>query len=289
MIANVWTLTRTHAHTHSCTCMHADTCTHGVQNVVFYHRTKQLIQTLGIRLDATRSRNACHYDPLDTNTLSDFLFGDGAQMYQLDHASRCLAQTVIASHIVNFGFQSAYALNIKMLYAEGDEVSQLRRSCSDEAIASLVRMTRKIHIGTEVKNLVLRGIVGDTKFIWSVMGTAVTKDWSRPIGSNPFRREQYCFVDDDGNCLAWAPVVFTTDFKRKIIQLYRGLNGLQQEQFSSMIRKELGLKIEDLQLFEHIGWDKAAVGPLHIVGTATKNFVNDLVLIFTVAGVMVHA
>ena len=89
-----------------------------MQNVVFYHRTKSLISKLGINVEATRARNPWCFDPLDTKTLSDFLFGDGAHMYQLDHASRCLAQTVIGSHIVNFGFQSAYALNIKMLYAD---------------------------------------------------------------------------------------------------------------------------------------------------------------------------
>ena len=66
--------------------------------------------------------------------------------------------------------------------------------------------------------------------------------------------------------------------------LYRGLEELQKEHFKAMIRKDLGLNVDDLQLFDHIGWDMAAVGPLHIVGTATKNFVNDMVLILTAAG-----
>ena len=167
-----------------------------------------------------------------------------------------------------------------MIYAKGDEVDKLRSNCSEEALNSLVRMVRSIRVGTEVQKLLMRGIVGDTKFVWNVMGTSFTDEWARPIGSNPFRRERYFFVDGEGNYLAWAPVVFTTDFKRRrVVGLYRGLQGLQKEQFKAMIRKDLGINVHDLQLFEHIGWDMAAVGPLHIVGTATKNFVNDIVLI----------
>ena len=89
-----------------------------------------------------------------------------------------------------------------MIYAEGDEVDKLRSSCSEEALNSLVCTARSIHVGTGVQKLVMRGIVGDTKFVWNVMGTSFTNEWARLIGSNPFRREQYCFVDAEGNRLA---------------------------------------------------------------------------------------
>ena len=45
-----------------------------------------------------------------------------------------------------------------------------------------------------------------------------------------------------------------------------------RQQFEKFCETELGFRVQDISNFAvHFGWEGAWVGPLHVVGTATKN------------------
>lgn len=143
--------------------------------------------------------------------------------------------------------------------------------------------------------------MGDSKWLWSIFGFVV--NWKRPIASGPFTREQ---VNEPG---VHVPVVYDRQFYRDVFRQYVNLltkskevvsNQVlvpyptdgpnldprrQQQQFEKFCETELGFRVQDINNFAvHFGWEGAWVGPLHVVGTATKNTYSQWLQIFYLLG-----
>ena len=55
----------------------------------------------------------------------------------------------------------------------------------------------------------------------------------------------------------------------------------QRQQFETFCVKELGFRVQDIGNFAvHFGWEGAWVGPLHVVGTATRNTYSQWLTIY---------
>ena len=140
-------------------------------------------------------------------------------------------------------------------------------------------------------------LVGDSKWIWSVFG--VVQNWTRPVASGPFTTDQ---VNQTGVHL---PVVYDRQFYRDVFEQYAEILGKinltsesenvfvpytdgasvdprrQQQHFEKFCAEELGFRVQDISNFAiKFGWEGAWVGPLHVVGTATKNTYTQWLTIF---------
>ena len=127
----------------------------------------------------------------------------------------------------------------------------------------------------------------------------VVVNWKRPVASGPFTKEQ---VNTSGIHL---PVVYDRQFYRDIFKQYAQLLAKtkstqpvlvpfpsdgdaanvdprrQKQQFEKFCEEELGFRVQDIANFAvHFGWEGAWVGPLHVVGTATKNTYSQWLQIF---------
>ena len=59
----------------------------------------------------------------------------------------------------------------------------------------------------------------------------------------------------------------------------------QRQQFEKFCETELGFRVQDISNFAvHFGWEGAWVGPLHVVGTSTKNTYTQWLQIFHALG-----
>ena len=142
-------------------------------------------------------------------------------------------------------------------------------------------------------------LVGDSKWIWSVFG--VVQNWTRPVATGPFTTTQ---VNEAG---VHMPVVYDRQFYRDIFSQYveitekarevkhafvrRASGGArmdprrQKQQFEKFCADELGFRVEEIGNFAvHFGWEGAWVGPLHAVGTATRNTYSQWLSIFHTLG-----
>ena len=111
-----------------------------------------------------------------------------------------------------------------------------------------------------------------------------------------------------------VPVVYDREFYRDIFREYASLLGKakavrtfvpyhqppsdddgttttldprrQQQQFEKFCVQELGFRVSEIGNFAvHFGWEGAWVGPLHVVGTATKNTYSQWLSIFHTLGI----
>ena len=63
------------------------------------------------------------------------------------------------------------------------------------------------------------------------------------------------------------------------------MHTLTYTQFEKFCEEELGFRLQDIGNFAvHFGWEGAWVGPLHVVGTATKNTYSQWLSIFHTLG-----
>ena len=59
----------------------------------------------------------------------------------------------------------------------------------------------------------------------------------------------------------------------------------QKQQFEKFCEDELGFRVKDIANFAvQFGWEGAWVGPLHVVGTATRNTYSQWLQIFHTLG-----
>ena len=141
-------------------------------------------------------------------------------------------------------------------------------------------------------------LVGDSKWIWSVFG--VVQNWSRPVASGPFTTKQ---ANKPGVHL---PTVYDRQFYQDVFKQYSDLMQKskemqtlvpypeniddmdprrQKQAFEKFCTEELGFHVEEISNFAiHFGWEGAWVGPLHVVGTATKNTYSQWLTIFHTLG-----
>lgn len=117
-------------------------------------------------------------------------------------------------------------------------------------------------------------MVGDAKWIWSMMGCVV--NWVRLLLSGPFPRAsmlQEC----------WIPAVYDREFYSEVVRLDEDIQrgrvdvptGLDvvtmRRQLDWFCRNDLGFILDDISLFaSKFGWEGVTVGSLHM-GTAIKN------------------
>ena len=143
-------------------------------------------------------------------------------------------------------------------------------------------------------------LVGDSKWIWSVFG--VLQNWTRPVATGPFTAEQ---LNKPGVHLS---VVYDRQFYRDIFACHADIlkesravqklvpyptNDLdprrQKQQFEKFCAEELGFRVNEISNFAvHFGWEGAWVGPLHVVGTATKNTYSQWLSIYHSLGEYVN-
>ena len=129
--------------------------------------------------------------------------------------------------------------------------------------------------GPRVRTTRVVTVVGDAKWIWSIMGCIT--NWLRPLLSGPFPRAAL-------RKQVWIPSVYDREFYRSICQLDddiqsgnfdvpAGLDaGTMRRQLRFFCKHDLGFNLEFLKYFAtEFGWEAVAVGPLHATGTEIKN------------------
>ena len=129
--------------------------------------------------------------------------------------------------------------------------------------------------GPDVRTTKVVSIVGDAKWIWSIMGAVV--NWLRPLLSGPFPRA--AMLDR-----VWLPSVYDRDFYRAIcelddkiatgvIEVPEGLDAAtMHRQLRFFCKNDLGFNLAYLKYFAaEFGWEAVAVGPLHAAATEIKN------------------
>ena len=239
----------------------------------------------------------------DGSKLLLVVMADGALLYRRANIKVVMSQTEMVATVLNEGVQSANAQIPFFMWAQGDTLREHLENAGYELLQRYttsefpVWMPAPVRMPAEYPGLRTRmtkvvAFVGDSKWIWSVFG--VLQNWSRPLASGPFTNAQ---VNEPG---IHVPVVYDRQFYRDIFSQYadllnkaRAMQSLvpyQQEavsgaeldprrkkqQFEKFCVEELGFRVEEIGNFAiHFGWEGAWVGPLHVVGTATKMCIHN--------------
>ena len=129
--------------------------------------------------------------------------------------------------------------------------------------------------GPRVRTTEVVSVVGDAKWLWSMMGSIV--NWLRPLLSGPFPRAAL-------QKQVWLPSVYDRDFYRSICELDDDIQSGEFEvppeldastmrrQLHFFCKNDLGFDLDFLKYFAcEFGWEAVAVGPLHASGTEIKN------------------
>lgn len=136
------------------------------------------------------------------------------------------------------------------------------------------------------------GLVGDSKWIWSVFG--VVQNWSRPLSSGPFTTNQ---VNEPGVHL---PVVYDRQFYRDMFSQYvelvnkaRTMKSVfdpdattidprrQKQHLEKFCVEHLGFRVQDIANFAvHFGWEASWVGSLHAAAAAIKQTYSQYLTIY---------
>ena len=229
---------------------------------------------------------------------------DGALLYRRAKIKTAMSQTEFTATVLNEGVQSAHAQIPFFMWANGDNLQShlenvgyelLQRYTTNEFVVQMPAQ----YPGARERIAEVVALVGDSKWIWSVFG--VIQNWTRPVATGPFTTEQ---VNEPGVHL---PVVYDRQFYRDIffqystllsksramqtLVPYRQIHGgdldprRQKQQFEKFCAEELGFRVDQISNFAvHFGWEGAWVGPLHVVGTATKNTYSQWLSIYYALG-----
>ena len=216
-----------------------------------------------------------------------------------------LTQQFVAT-VLNEGVQSAHGQIPFFMWAQGDTLQSHLENVGYELLQRYttaefpVRMPAE-YPGARERIAKVVALVGDSKWIWSVFG--VIQNWIRPVATGPFTVDQ---VNEPGVHL---PVVYDRQFYQDIFAQYADLRDKsaavkklvpypkdrghgaqldprrQQQQFEKFCAEELGFRTDQISNFAvHFGWEGAWVGPLHVVGTATKNTYSQWLSIYHLLG-----
>ena len=143
--------------------------------------------------------------------------------------------------------------------------------------------------GPPVRTTKVVSVVGDAKWIWSIMGCIV--NWLRPLLSGPFPRTALLQS-------VWIPSVYDREFYRSICELDddiknnrvvvpQGLDaGTMRRQLKFFCANDLGFNLEYLNYFAtEFGWEAVAVGPLHATATEIKNTYSQWLTLLDCLGI----
>ena len=246
-------------------------------------------------------------DLQDGSKLLLVVMADGALLYRRAKIKVAMSQTEVTATVLNEGVQSAHAQIPFLMWASGDDLNSHMQNAGYDLIQKyttnefVVRMPAA-YPGARTRMAKVVSLVGDSKWIWSVFG--VIQNWTRPVATGPFTREQ---INVPG---VHAPVVYDREFYRDIFRQYADIllrsrsvktvlvpygpcttpgadNDPRRERqhFEKFCADELGFDVNKISNFAvHFGWEGAWVGPLHVVGTATKNTYSQWLTIFHTLG-----
>ena len=203
-----------------------------------------------------------------------------------------MSQAEVVFQILREGVQSAHTLIPALLWVGGDSLKEMLLNCmgDSEPLRNLLS-TRQVAMPTKdgggQRATKVVGIVGDAKFIWSMMGCIV--NWLRPLLSGPFSRAVMLHR-------RWIPAVYDRQFFKSIVQLDIDIKTdnfdipegfdvtTMRKQLRFFCKHDLGFDIDLVSHFAtKFGWESVAVGPLHM-GTAIKNHLSQIITIFDCLG-----
>ena len=245
-------------------------------------------------------------DLQDGTKLLLVVMADGDLLYRRAKIKVAMSQTEVVGTVLNEGVQSAHAQIPFFMWANGDSLKSHLENAGYELLQRYTTNEFAVRMPTEYPGARERivevvALVGDSKWIWSVFG--VIQNWTRPVATGPFTNEQ---VNKPG---VHVPVVYDRQFYRDIFTQYAELLSeakavqtlvpyrqrevpgddldprRQKQQFEKFCAEELGFRVEEISNFAvHFGWEGAWVGPLHVVGTATKNTYSQWLSIYHALG-----
>ena len=152
----------------------------------------------------------------------------------------------------------------------------------------------------DLYTIVKTGISGDLKFLWTIMGSVMNYK-IRSLGSNPFSVETCHEANSNGMFKFWIPIVFTTHFRKSLVQQAKSLRNIINGEASSrqavegataalakldnFVTVELKIHLNALTRVP-FGWDKAEYGQLHEAGTAGMRVLDQLVRMWASMGLL---
>ena len=198
------------------------------------------------------------FSVLDPMLLVLCLMGDGALLYKRQKAKCALSQAEVVYQVLREGVQSAHSQVPGLLWAGGDSLAEMILNCMGESEPlrkllrpHLVHMPEK-DTGPDTRKTKVVSIVGDAKWIWSLMGAIV--NWIRPLLSGPFPRE---VLQKD----VWIPAVYDRKFYQDIVKLEEDIvngnvpvpegldRGIMQRQLHHFCKHDLGFNFKFIKYF----------------------------------------
>lgn len=205
---------------------------------------------------------------------------------QMDGTNIRFSQTEIAWLSPSFGTHSVYLVNPLAVYADKDENAAVARALhSEEAMASLD--TKWHHLTVDGKKLlpVFKGLVVDTKCLWTMLGRVNDKGWTKPLGGSFCQRAMFSQVNDDGLTNYFGAITFTAKMLKTLKKHYLLIKAKDvRKSYAKFVKNEMGIDVTAEIIFPDAGFDNSKVGPLHLVGTAAQNLMIDIAKIFDAAG-----
>ena len=119
------------------------------------------------------------FSVLDPLLLVMCLMGDGALLYKRQKAKCALSQTEVVYQVLREGVQSGHSQLPGLLWAGGDSLLEMIANCMGEH--EPLKQLLEQHVvkmpandtGPNVRKTKVVSVVGDTKWIWSLMGVVV--------------------------------------------------------------------------------------------------------------------